>query len=235
MKRSIITGASKGIGRAVSSLLAQNGFLVGALARSEEILNRMHEKDKNIIPLICDVTDEKGMKAVIERYVREYDKIDVLINCAGHAKHKPFIEYSIKEWKTHIDVNLNGTFLAIHFVLPYMLKQGQGNIVNISSMSGKLGHPGGAAYCASKHALNGLSRSILAEIREKGIRLTTIYPGSTDTEMLRENIKNLDAKAAIKVEDIAAAVLHVINSPEHVIYEELNLTPSKSVIVNTVR
>ncbi len=235
MKRAIITGASKGMGKAISYLLAKNGFLVGALARSEKILNEMHEDDHNIIPLICDVTDDKEMKTVFGNYVKKYEKIDVLINCAGYAKHKPFIEYSIKEWKTHIEVNLNGTFLAIHFALPYMLKQGRGNIVNISSMSGKLGHPGGSAYCASKHAVNGFSRSVLAEVREKGIRITTIYPGSTDTEMLRKNVKNLDPTAAITVEDIAAAVLHVLNSPEHVIYEEINFTPTKSVVVNTIR
>ena len=235
MKRAIITGASKGIGRAISYLLAKNGFLVGALARSKEILSNMREDDNRIMPIICDVTDEKGMKAAVDDFMKAHDTIEALINCAGYARHKPFTQYSVEDWKTHIDVNLNGMFLAIRYVLPYMLKQGYGDIVNISSMSGKLGHPGGSAYCASKHAVHGFSKSILAEVREKGIRVTTIYPGSTDTGMLKENIKNLDARAAIKVEDIAVAVLHVLNSPKHVIYEEINLTPAKSVIVNTIR
>jgi short-subunit dehydrogenase len=185
----IVTGASKGIGRATARQFAAAGARVVLVARSagllEEVRQEIEEAGGEALAITADVRDEGQVRAAIDRTLAEWERIDVLVNNAGVAYLGALGELGADELREMVDVNLVGTLLCIRAVLPHFMARRKGHIVNVSSVLGKRGVPRQAVYCASKAAILGLSESLRSELAPHGITVTSFCPSSTETEMNR--------------------------------------------------
>jgi NAD(P)-dependent dehydrogenase (short-subunit alcohol dehydrogenase family) len=184
-KVAVVTGSSSGIGFETSLLLARSGFFTYAtmrnLEKSRAIIDLKHKEKLPLEVLHLDVTDDKSVKETIHQITNEQENIDVLVNNAGYALVSSFEEVSIEEFKEQFETNVFGVIRLIQAVLPVMRKQGDGTIVNISSVAGRMGFPITSAYVSSKFALEGLSESMAYEIEQFGIRVILIEPGVIKT------------------------------------------------------
>lgn len=190
-KVAIVTGAGRGIGRAIAGKLAEAGAKVVAadkdLSNARETAERITKQNREVRASRVDVTDEKSVKALIQSTSESLGKLDILVNNAGIMFRTRLSEISLQEWESMIDVNLTGPFLCIKAVLPVMKEKGYGRIVNISSSAGRsVSTLGGAHYTASKAGLLGLTRAVAKEVASFGITVNAICPGLIDTKMVRE-------------------------------------------------
>lgn len=187
----IVTGATKGIGRGIASFLAMDGADVGLLARSADLLcelkDRLEEQEGHCASAVCDLRDPDETQQAIASLINDLGGIDALINNAGLVTRKSVFDLSVDEWQAMVETNINGVFYATGAVLPLMKEQGSGHIVNVSSISGKMPLPGGSGYAATKYAVTGFSQSLFHEVRDFGIKVTTVYPGSVDSQSHRHN------------------------------------------------
>jgi len=190
-KVAVVTGSSSGIGFATSIALTQHGFYTYAtvrnLGRSKDLMDRA----KDGLPLQVlqlDVTDDRSVKAAIDKIVAEKNRIDVLVNNAGYGLIGCVEDLSIEELKAQFETNLLGVIRVTQAVLPTMRKQKQGIIVNVGSVAGRIGFPGMPAYIASKFALKGLSESMRYELEPFGIRVVIIEPGVVRTNFLNSSV-----------------------------------------------
>ncbi|MEK7795642.1 MAG: SDR family NAD(P)-dependent oxidoreductase, partial [Candidatus Hydrogenedentota bacterium] len=183
--RVIVTGASRGIGRGIAVVLAREGFQIGLVARAQEKLEetaglvRKAGGEPHIAA--CDLTDPDAVDRSFDTLFDAMGGIDALINNAGVVIRKSVYEISVTEWQSMVNTNLNGLFYATRAVLTRMRAQQSGHIINVSSISGKVPLAGGSGYAATKFAVNGFSQSLREEIRDDGIKVTTIFPGSVDS------------------------------------------------------
>ena len=174
----LVTGASSGIGAATALRLAEAGFTVyGAARRVERI-----EELAGVTPIAMDITDEQHVTAAVQRIIDEQGRIDALVNNAGYAQYGPVEDISIDAARRQFDVNIFGLARLTQLVIPHMRDQGQGRIVNISSMGGRIYTPLGAWYHATKHALEGWSDCLRVELKPMGIDVIIIEPGGIATE-----------------------------------------------------
>lgn len=224
----IVTGASKGIGRGIASFLAMDGFDVGLLARSTDLLEdlrqSLEEQGGTCFSVACDLRDHDETAAAIPALIDGLGGVDALINNAGLVIRKSALDISLEEWHALIDTNVNGLFYATRAVLPYMKDQGSGHIINISSISGKVPLPGGSAYAATKFAVSGFSQSLFQEVRDLGIKVTTIYPGSVDSESHRYEA-DADYSWKVSPEEIGQACAHVLRAHPGTVTSELEIRP----------
>jgi len=185
-KAVLVTGASRGIGRAIALTFAERGAKLALIARDEEALRSVQQEIYAVggeaFHLFCDICDEWSVKRTVEDVHAQLEAIDILINNAGVGIHGPVESYSLANWRTTIETNLTSVFLMCRAVIPIMRTQGMGRIVNVSSGAGRNGIANLAAYCASKHGLIGFTESLALEVRNDGILVSTAIPGSTDTE-----------------------------------------------------
>lgn len=213
-KVAIVTGAGRGIGRAIALALAEHGVNIGVLARSEgevlETVNLVSKRGTEALPLIADISMPEEVSASVEKVVGKWSRIDILVNNAGFARFKPFLELSIEEWKQTIDVNLTGTFLMTKAVVPYMVKQRAGTIINISSVAGLRPIVNQSAYCASKHGVNGLTTTLAMELKQYNIRVHAICPGGVITRLSEENMPDRDKTNWMLPEDVAHTVIYLL-------------------------
>jgi len=182
----VVTGSTKGIGLAVAEALLARGAKVLISARNagevEATTKRLSAINANRVSgLACDVRKEKDVEALFACADSAFGGVDVLVNNAGVGVFKNLEEITLPEWNTVIETNVTGVFLCSRAAIPRMRKRGGGYIVNISSLAGKNAFPGGTAYNASKHAVNGMSEALMQEIRYDGIKVSYIMPGSVDT------------------------------------------------------
>jgi 3-oxoacyl-[acyl-carrier protein] reductase len=199
----IITGSTKGIGKATAELLAKRGYNVVICSRNQGDIGKTVEeimpvaKAKNIsknnsapqvMGLKCDVCDTSDVNSLVKATMDMFGGIDVLVNNAGILLYKNLADTSEEEWTKTININLTGTFLFCKTVLPHMLKSNSGVIINVSSGAGKMGFPKLSAYCASKFGVMGLSESLAAEVNDYNIRVMTICPGEIDTQMINDAV-----------------------------------------------
>lgn len=186
-KNALVTGAGKGIGKAVAKQLAAEGVNVALLARTEKDLRAVAEELKDsgvkIVYVTADVADRASVEQSIAKLVGELGSIDILINNAGIGKFAKFMELEPEEWEQVVKVNLFGAYYVIRSVLPGMLSRQTGDIVNISSTAGQKGATLTSAYSASKFGLIGLSESLMMEVRKSNIRVTTLTPSTIATDM----------------------------------------------------
>jgi len=209
MTSAIVTGAGRGIGRAVSLELADRGFDVGLLARSQaeidETASLVSARGRKAIALKCDVSKSFEVDAAIARANEALGTSDVVVCSAGIIVRELVHEMREDEWDAVLDVNLKGTFLVCRAALPSMIARKQGRLVAISSISGTLGTPRQSAYCASKWGVIGFVKSLAEELRGTGLAALCVLPGSVDTPMLHgfaprmrpEDVAKLVAYAAI--------------------------------------
>ena len=185
----LITGASQGIGRCLAIDLARRGATVIGCGRSrerlEETLAEMRGASPSSTVIACDVGDPAQVRAMVERTLANFAKIDILINNAGIGMRKPFVETPLDVIEEIMRTNYLGMVYCTHALLPSMIKRGSGHIVNISSGSGMIGTLNMAAYCASKFAMNGFSESLYHELRPLGIHVSVVCPGPVATAFNR--------------------------------------------------
>jgi NAD(P)-dependent dehydrogenase (short-subunit alcohol dehydrogenase family) len=205
-KHALVTGGARGIGAAISRKLLQHGAQVTMLGRDERALAVAAESLKHLGDIgyaVADVSDRISVNQAVKSATARR-RIEVLVNNAGQAKSAPFLKTDEKLWRELMSVNLEGTLHCMQAVLPGMLDAGWGRIVNVASVAGLKGYRYVAAYCASKHAVLGLTRAVALEFVGKGITVNAVCPGYADTEMTRQAVNNIAAKTGRAVEDALA-------------------------------
>ena len=215
-KVAVVTGASRGIGKAIAVKLASKGATVvinynGSRERAEEVKNEVESAGGKAVIIQCNVADFDACKEFIETVIKEHGRIDILVNNAGITKDGLIMKMKEEDFDSVLNVNLKGTFNTIRHSARQMLKQRSGKIINISSVSGILGNVGQANYAASKAGVIGLTKTMARELGSRGITVNAIAPGFVDTEMtevLSEEIRENACKQIIlgrfgKPEDIA--------------------------------
>lgn len=226
--RVIITGASKGIGRGIATRLAEAGHQLGLLARSAPDLNRLREElpahggPHAVAP--CDLRDHAATAAAMDALLAELGGVDALINNAGLVIRKSCFELGLDEWNALVETNINGLFYATRAVLGPMREQGAGHLINISSISGKFPLAGGSAYAATKYACTGFSQSLFQEVRDYGIKVTTIFPGSVDSASHRHD-PGADHGWKVTPEEVGQACLDVLNTRQGNCVSEVEIRP----------
>ena len=213
-KSCILTGASRGIGRAIALRLAAEEVLVTAIARNEQALGELCAENPGIHASPCDVTDEDGVKRITAEHVERHGGLDILINNAGTGTFGPIEEVSYRDFLRTMETNAGGTYLCMQTALPHMKAAGDGDIINISSVVGLKGYPDQAAYGASKHAVMGLTRSIATEAAPAGVRVRAVCPGGVDTDLIRQARPDLDPGTLIQADDVAEAVIFMLKMSE---------------------
>ena len=215
-KIAVVTGASRGIGKAIAVKLASKGATVvinynGSRERAEEVKNEVESAGGKAVIIQCNVADFDACKEFIETVIKEQGRIDILVNNAGITKDGLIMKMKEEDFDSVLNVNLKGTFNTIRHSARQMLRQKSGKIINISSVSGILGNAGQANYAASKAGVIGLTKTMARELGSRGITVNAIAPGFVDTEMtgvLSEEIRENACRQIIlgrfgKPEDIA--------------------------------
>lgn len=183
-KVALVTGAARGIGRAICQALVDSGATVIATDILTEELNQMaQELGDKVTPMTHDVTDELQWQSIVSATLEKHQKIDILVNNAGILLFATLETTEPQQFRKLIDINITGTFLGLHSVIPCMKKAGSGAIVNISSASSILPNNGTGAYAASKYAVRGLTRTAALELGPFGIRVNSVHPGAVNTPM----------------------------------------------------
>lgn len=221
-KTAIITGAGKGIGRAMAIALAKEGVHVGLVSRTSADLELLASSligtyDIRVSTALADISKHKEVEAAIAKIKEELGSIDILINNAGIAQFGTLTEMTPEAWEHIIQVNLMGTYYVTHAVLPVMIKQNSGNIINISSTAGERGFAAGSAYCASKFGVIGLTESVMQEVRKYNIRVSALTPSTVNTDLAVNLGLNIgEDNRMMQPEDVAELALATLKLPERV-------------------
>lgn len=226
----LITGGSSGIGAAAAMAFAAEGAKLALAARNTDKLAEIIAAlpaGTEAIAVGADVADEEEVKHLITRTNDRFGQIDVLVNSAGYGLFKPVTEMTMEEFDDVIRVNLRGVFLTTKYILPQMYEQQGGTIITISSLAGRNGFAGGAAYCASKFGVMGVMESIFHEARAHNVRIVTICPGSVNTPFFDDSQMTPPMREAIlQPEDVAAAILLAARLPENALIREMDIRPT---------
>lgn len=225
-KIAIITGAGKGLGAALASLLIKKGATVYGLARNTENLNSVREKlgDK-FIPVKMDITDRKGVFNWVDKTFSDSHCPDLLINNAGVGIFAKIDEFTLDQWHSMVNTNINGLFYITSRIVPFMKKnEAICHIVNIGSILGKTTRSEGSAYSLSKYGVQGFSESLFKELRTDGIKVSCVNPGSIATHFFEDSgIEPHDNMLA--PEQLSEVIVHIIETPDNVLIDEITLRP----------
>ncbi|MYA16325.1 MAG: SDR family oxidoreductase [Gammaproteobacteria bacterium] len=211
-KVAIVTGAGRGIGKAIAAAFAREGASVVCSARSVDEINAV-AASIGALAIPCDVADEADIRSMVDATVDAYGRIDILVNNAGAVARLPVHELPVEDWDHVMNVNLRGLFLCTKYALGSMLDQGTGCIINISSGAGVVGPRNRSAYAASKHGVMGFTKTLVAEYLYQGIRSHVILPDATVSRMRSEGFPNEDPDSIIQAEDIADAAVFLATQP----------------------
>ena len=226
-KTAIVTGASRGIGKSISIMLAKNGVDVVITGRATEKLNSLKHELQNYGTkphvIVADLSKPKTPELLIKETIKKYDKLDFLINNAGYAVAKPLTITSIDEWDNIIATNARAPFFLCKEAIPYLEKSDVATIFNISSVVGRLGYENQAAYAASKHAMMGFSKVLAKEVQHLGIRVHTIAPGGVGTDMVKTIRPDLDTSKLIQPEDIAEIIEFLLKHRGNAMIDNLDV------------
>jgi 3-oxoacyl-[acyl-carrier protein] reductase len=230
-KVALVTGAGRGIGKAVALRLAQSGCRLVLTARSLAELEKVQEevrKDGGQAAIVgADLARDEDIQHVAEDAQRAFGGVDFLINNAGWGKRAPVVRAKIEDIDQTLRLNLRAPILLARQLLPSMLERRDGAVINIGSVSGKSGEADGAAYSASKFGLIGFTQSLYEEVREYGIKVAVILPGFVDTPMIPP-VKHLDRAKMIQADDVAQSVLYVLTSPLTACPVEITIRPQRT-------
>jgi NAD(P)-dependent dehydrogenase (short-subunit alcohol dehydrogenase family) len=221
----VVTGGGSGIGRSVAIALARAGASVVVVGRTmdrlQETVDTAHQHSAEgvrCLALTADVRNEDDMTAMADRVVEEFERIDMLVASAGILRAmgsgpKPVTRLTVEEWQDVLHTNLRGTFLSNRAVLPAMMRQKQGEILNLSSTSGLRGFAYDAPYCASKFGIIGMSEALREEVRRFGIRVQILLPGPVDTDIWVQNRPVPPPEMTLPVDRVAEMALYLIGLP----------------------
>lgn len=239
-KIALITGATSGIGEATALILATNNYNLILTGRRTERLELLKEKvsQKNgskVLLLNFDIQSQKETEDAIKSLPDKWKKIDVLLNNAGLAAGLNSLQDGVvDDWERMIDTNLKGLLYITRIIAPLMIKRGKGHIINISSIAGKETYPLGNVYCATKHAVQSITKGMRIDMLKHGIKVSSISPGAVDTEfsLVRFNGDKNKAKqvyngfSPLLAQDIAETILFVLNRPKHVNIDDILIMPT---------
>lgn len=237
-KTALITGATSGIGKATAQILAKNNYKIILCGRREDrLLGLKNELSAftEVHTLCFDVRDKKAVFESINAIPEAFSTIDVLINNAGNAHGlDPIQNGNLDDWDAMIDINVKGLLYVSKAVIPRMIEQKSGHIINIGSIAGKEVYPNGNVYCASKHAVDALNQAMRMDLNPYGIRVGGIHPGAVETEFSEVRFKGDTDRAAnvykgfepLRAEDIADIIHFVISRPYHVNIADLMVLPT---------
>ena len=235
----VVTGASSGIGAAVTRLLVQEGVAVSLAARRRDMLDEVQVglerqgSDVTTLSVSTDVTDRRQVKALIAHTEEELGPVDILVNCAGVMFYSLMKNLHEDDWEQTVDVLCKGMLNCVGAVLGGMLDRGRGHIVTISSDAGRKVFPGLAVYSGGKFFVEAVSQGLRLETAGTGLKVTTIQPGNVSTDLLalssdEEALKLYGQQSGARVldpEDVAASVVHALGQPDHVAVNEILLEP----------
>jgi len=238
-KVALVTGASSGIGEATAIALAEAGAAVAIGARRRDRLDtlagKLRDGGTQVLTLDLDVTDEQACSTAVARTREELGGLDVLVNNAGVMLLGTIVGADPEDWRRMIQTNVMGVMYMSHAAIEGMVEQGSGDIVNMSSVAGRVARSGAGVYNASKWAVNAFSESLRQEVTGRGVRIGLVEPGAVATE-LTDHITQPEAKAAsvemytsmraLQAEDIARAVLYLVTQPPHVAVNEVLVRPT---------
>lgn len=223
----VITGGSRGIGLAIGRTLGREGAKLVLVGRDRKALRRAAAGiPGESLPVVADVTRPGDVATLFRAVRRRYGRLDVLVNNAGVFIYKPFARTTLKDWRANIETNLTAFFLTTRAALPLLERSRGAHLVNILSVSSRSAFANCSAYCAAKFGALGLTRVLREEFRSRGIRVTAILPGSTDTRLVKAFDFPVDRAKLIQPEDVAEAVLAALLQPLRATVEEIHLMPS---------
>ncbi|MHA1971938.1 MAG: SDR family oxidoreductase [Candidatus Hodarchaeales archaeon] len=227
-KVALITGASKGIGRAIAFRFAELGINLSLASRNLELLNNVKSEidskfnNKTVI-IPTDITKEDQIKNLVDKTLKTFGKIDILVNNAGVGRFKRIDDFTIDDYHFMFELNVKGVFLLTKYVVPYMIKRQSGHIINISSIAGKNGFKTGTLYSATKHAIQGFTWSLREDLKEYKIKVTAVCPGSVVTEF---GGKRPDfVEWSLEAEDVAHACYYLVTESDTVNTAEMIIKP----------
>ena len=247
-KVAFITGASSGIGAATARAFAAAGYRLTLTGRRAERLDALadalheaHGTQSTVVPF--DVRDKGSWALLQASHPEMFEPVDVLVNNAGLARGtEPLQEGNPDEWDEVLDTNVKGLLRVTRAVVPGMVKRGTGHVVNVGSTAGHWVYPGGAVYCASKHAVRAISEGIRMDVHGSGVRVTNVEPGLVETEFSDVRFRGDRTRAskvyqgyqALAAEDVAETILWCVQRPPHVNVQELVLYPTAQATVGMV-
>jgi 3-oxoacyl-[acyl-carrier protein] reductase len=233
-KVAVVTGASKGIGKAIAVALADTGVKVVLAARThrtvEQVASNLREIGADAFAVPTDVTDADAVQNLIQRTIGTYQKLDILINNAGNGIFGTVVDFDLSDWDSVINSNLKGVYLCAKYALPHLLTQGEGQIVNVLSIAAKVAFPASSAYCAAKAGALALTKVLAAEVRDQNIRVTAVLPGSVETPFWDDIPQHPDFEKMLKPEHVANAVLSVCQQPIGMVTEEIVVMPPLGIL-----
>ena len=230
-RTAIVTGGTKGIGRAIAEALLGEDISVCVAARKqgeidEAVAQLRRAFEGRVIGFACDVRDYDQVKSLFSQAVSELGGVDILINNAGIGIFESVEETSPEDFRAVLETNLFGVFYCCHEAIPLMKQRGGGYIINISSLAGTNAHPRMAAYNASKFGLNGFSEALMQEVRHDGIKVSYIMPGSVNTEFGGDEVS--EAKSwQLRPDDIARVVIDLLHYDDRALPSRIEIRPSR--------
>jgi len=229
----IVTGGASGIGGATCRALKARGVRVVAVDMNPQKLAEQKQSGGCDEPLSLDVRREEDMEKMARETVERFGRIDILVASAGILRGtgstpRPLANVSVEEWDQVIETNLRGMFLSNRAVLPAMLRQRRGNIVNISSVSGQKGRPFDAPYCASKFGVIGMSESLAEEVRNSGIRVQIVLPDAVDTPMWDQNGPVPRPPNAVSPDRVAEVIVYLLAQPADTMIPSVVVAPFRT-------
>src|SRR5689334_7941337 len=230
-KIALVTGGTKGIGRAIAEALVIAGAGVAITARNDDEIGKTVAELKKLgagtaAGYVCDVRDYERVKSVVAEVAKEFGGLDILINNAGVGVFASVEAMSVEDFRAVLETNVFGVFYCCHEAIPLMKQRGGGYIINISSLAGANPHPQMAAYNASKFGLNGFSEALMQEVRQDGIKVSYIMPGSVNTEFGGDEPS--DQKSwQLQPDDIARVVIDLLEYPGRALPSRIEIRPSQ--------
>ncbi len=237
-KTVFITGATSGIGKATAEIFAKHGYGLVLCGRRQERLDELKKElgaQTNVHLLNFDVRDKVAVQSAIASLPEAFSDISILVNNAGNAHGMDSIqEGSLEDWDAMMDINVKGLLYVSRAILPQMISNNEGHIINIGSTAGKEVYPKGNVYCASKHAVDAINQGMRMDLNQHGIRVGAVNPGLVETEFSNVRFKGDEQRAenvykgyqALKPEDIADIIYFVVTRPYHVNIADLVVMPT---------
>src|SRR5438105_9475059 len=241
----LVTGASSGIGEAAAATLAELGAAVAVVARREERLRELAQRIEGqggrALVIEADVSSEQQARGAIEHVVSELGLLDTLVNNAGVMLLGPVLDAPLEEWQTMLQVNVAGLLYCAHAALPHLLQAAQdeprnvADMVNISSVAGRVARLGSAVYNLTKHGIGAFSESLRQEVTQRHVRVALVEPGAVDTELSSHNRPEIQQVIAntfgeverLQAHDVADAIAYIVTRPRHVAINELLIRPTE--------
>jgi len=227
----LVTGAGRGVGKAISVSLAKAGCRVVLAARTrdqvEAVQKEILSQGGDALAIPTDLTVDEDIQRLVEESQAKWGAVDILINNAGWGKRAPVVGALLSDWDQTFRLNLRAPMVLAKALLPNMIAKREGAVINIGSVSGKTGEANGAAYSASKFGLIGFTQSLYEEVREHSIKVAVILPGFVDTPLIPPN-RQLDRSKMIQADDIAQTVLFVLTSPATCCPVEITVRPQRT-------